>query len=205
MNDFFFLIGEAELWETVARISTLAEHFGQPSVGPFNTETQMVPVIGIQGSIKEQEALEQDMKTHGVVEDCFVATQPAKLVQLIATELGVSDYSTILNWELELFDTQLGVTGGMSKEFIFAPRIDDKLCSWAAIEGLVEATDLVVKCGSISLVALFDDEEIGSKLRQGAAGNFLPEVVERIVDSFLEKGQGRRVQFPLKKVAPIKY
>ena len=155
----------------------------------------MVPIIGIEGSIEEQRALEQDVKSRGVVADCFAATQPAKLVQLIATELGISDYSTILNWELELFDTQLAVTGGMSKEFIFAPRIDDKLCSWAAMEGLVEATDLVVKGGSISLVALFDDEEIGSKLRQGAAGNFLPGVVERIVDSFAESGQGRSVRF----------
>lgn len=160
----------------------------------------MVPVIGIEGSREEQRALEQDMRSHGVVADNFVSTQPAKLVQLIATELGISDYSTILNWELELFDTQPAVTGGMSKEFIFAPRIDDKLCSWAAIEGLVEAIDLVKKSGSISLVALFDDEEIGSKLRQGAAGNFLPAAVERIVEAFAENGQGRSVQFPPEKV-----
>ena len=163
----------------------------------------MVPVIGIEGSIQEQSALEQDMKSGGAVVGTFAATQPAKLVQLIAAELGVSDYSTILNWELELFDTQPGVTGGMSKEFIFAPRIDDKLCSWAALEGLVEATDLAVKGGSISLVGLFDDEEIGSKLRQGAAGNFLPGVVERIVDAFAENGQGKSVRFSTRKCVPI--
>ena len=155
----------------------------------------MVPVIGIEGPLEEQHALEEHMKAHGANAGTFAATQPPKLVQLIATELGVSDYSTILNWELELFDTQPGVTGGMSKEFIFAPRIDDKLCSWAAVEGLVEATDLAAKGGSIALVGLFDDEEIGSKLRQGAAGNFLPGVVERIVDTFAENGQGRNVRY----------
>lgn len=171
----------------------MAPHFGQPSYGPFNKETQMVPVIGIEGSLEEQQALEEHMKAHGSDAGTFVSTQPPKLVQLIANELGVSDYSTILNWELELFDSQPGVTGGMNKEFIFAPRIDDKLCSWAALEGLVEATDLAVKGGSISLVGLFDDEEIGSRLRQGAASNFLPGVVERIVDTFAEGEQGRSV------------
>jgi aminopeptidase I len=34
------------------------------------------------------------------------------------------------------------------------------------------------------MVALFDDEEVGSLLRQGARGNFLPSVMERIVDEF---------------------
>lgn len=33
-------------------------------------------------------------------------------------------------------------------------------------------------------MGLFDDEEIGSLLRQGAHGNFLPITIERIVDSF---------------------
>lgn len=154
----------------------------------------MVPVIGIDGTVDEQQALEEHLKAHGANAGTFAATQPPKLVQLIANELGISDYSTILNWELELFDTQPGVVGGMSKEFIFAPRIDDKLCSWAAAEGLLEATDLAAKGGSIALVGLFDDEEIGSRLRQGAASNFLPGVVERIVDTFAENGQGRSVR-----------
>lgn len=38
------------------------------------------------------------------------------------------------------------------------------------------------------MVALFDDEEVGSLLRQGARGNFLPTVIERIVDEFADKG-----------------
>jgi aminopeptidase I len=36
----------------------------------------------------------------------------------------------------------------------------------------------------IKLVSLFDDEEIGSLLRQGARGNFLPSTIERIVEVF---------------------
>ena len=38
--------------------------------------------------------------------------------------------------------------------------------------------------------ALFDDEEIGSKLRQGAAGNFLPGLVERTVEALCPEAYG---------------
>ena len=59
-------------------------------------------------------------------------------------------------YHLELgFDTQIAVIG-------FVPRIDDKLCSWSALEGLIKATDLAQKGGWVSLVGLFDDEDIGA-------------------------------------------
>ena len=70
----------------------------------------------------------------------------------------------------------------MDKEFIFAGRIDDKLCSWAAFMALLHAKSDDNE-GIIKLVALFDDEEIGSLLRQGARGNFLPITIERAVES----------------------
>ena len=153
----------------------------------------MAPIIGIDGSSDDQKALEEHVLSHGATVGTFASQQPPRLVQLIASEIGVTDYSSIINWELELFDTQTAVAGGMNKEFIFAPRIDDKLCSWAAAEGLIEATSAVEKSSSIALVGLFDDEEIGSRLRQGAAGNFLPGTVERIVDAFATEGEGRSV------------
>jgi len=92
--------------------------------------------------------------------------------------------SQIVNWELELFDTQPATVGGLDKEFIFAGRIDDKLCSWAAIQALIESQDTGSDDSSIiKVVGLFDDEEIGSLLRQGARGNFLPQALERAVGS----------------------
>lgn len=91
-----------------------------------------------------------------------------------------------MNWELELFDIQPATVGGLEKEFIFAGRIDDKLCSWAAIQALINSTDSNASSSQIKVVGLFDDEEIGSLLRQGARSNFLPTVIERVVDSFAD-------------------
>jgi len=38
--------------------------------------------------------------------------------------------------------------------------------------------------GIVKVVGLFDDEEIGSLLRQGARGNLLPSTIERICEAF---------------------
>jgi len=84
-----------------------------------------------------------------------------------------SSDSSIVDWELELYQYEPGRFGGLSKEFLYAPRIDDKLCSWAALEALIEASKDSDTVGTISMCGLFDNEEVGSKLRQGAMGNLM--------------------------------
>lgn len=166
----------------IAKIPTLAPHFGVGMIGAENKETQAVPVIGLESSSPEEALGEAGT---------FISSQPPKLVKLIASELGIKsqNYSSIINWELELFDFQPATVAGVDKEFISAGRIDDKLCSWAALTGLLYG-DHAPTDGAIKLVALFDDEEIGSLLRQGAKGNFLPSVIERTVES-LSSGAGK--------------
>ncbi|CAG8972776.1 hypothetical protein HYALB_00006868 [Hymenoscyphus albidus] len=177
----------------IARIPTIAPHFGQGMTGTGNKETQMVPIIGLDNSEAEMKDEFANLTLGGP--GTFSSTQPPKLVRAIAGELGIQDYSSIVNWELELFDIQPAQVGGLDKEFIFAGRIDDKLCSWAAMEGLLASSyshhptdDRIVK-----LVGVFDDEEIGSLLRQGAKGNFLPSTVERIAESFSGNGYSANV------------
>jgi aminopeptidase I len=150
--------------------------------GQNNAETEAVPIIGIDNS-DINSATEEEWKsmTLGAGVGTFAATQPPRLVRAIAGELSIQDYTSIVNWELELYDSQAAQVGGLDKEFIFAGRIDDKLCSWSAIEGLLAAEPA---SGLVNLVGVFDDEEIGSLLRQGARGNFLPSVVERISENF---------------------
>ncbi|KAK3327610.1 peptidase M18 [Cercophora scortea] len=166
----------------IARIPTLAPHFGIGMMGHNNRETEAVPIIGLDNSDLFSSSSDSTPLEPLGGAGSFISTQPPKLVKLIARQLGIEDYSTILNWELELFDSQPAAVGGLDKEFIFAGRIDDKLCSWAAFVALLHAkTD--DNDGVIKLVALFDDEEIGSLLRQGARGNFLPITIERAVEA----------------------
>ncbi|CAG7926566.1 unnamed protein product [Penicillium olsonii] len=170
----------------IARVPTLAPHFGAPANGPFNAETQMVPVIGIDNSdLFETAKTESNSIQYGK----FASTQPEKLVKIISKELGITDYSTIVNWELELFDTQPAQLGGLEKDMIFAGRIDDKLCCYAAQEALIASPDSTSP-GTVKMVGMFDDEEIGSLLRQGARSNFMSSVIERITEAFAKDNYG---------------
>jgi aminopeptidase I len=168
----------------IARIPTLAPHFGAPSQGPFNKETQMVPIVGIDNSDLFQQQAPSTMGLNSAIKPgTFAATQPEKLVKVISKELGITDYSSILNWELELYDSQPAQVGGLEKDLIFAGRIDDKLCCYAAQEALLASPDST-SSGAIKMVGMFDDEEIGSLLRQGARSNFMSSIMERITEAF---------------------
>ncbi|KAL1974726.1 hypothetical protein VTN31DRAFT_4930 [Thermomyces dupontii] len=166
----------------IARIPTLAPHFGSAASGPFNKETQMVPIVGVDNS---------DLFGTGAPEEAtgapkpttFVDTQPPKLVEIISKELGISDPNQIINWELELFDSQPAQVGGLDKDLIFAGRIDDKLCCYAAHEALLASPESASP-GLIKMVGMFDAEEIGSLQREGARSTYLSSVIERIVETF---------------------
>ncbi|KAI9822504.1 MAG: hypothetical protein M1827_000223 [Pycnora praestabilis] len=194
----------------IARIPTLAPHFGAAATGPFNLETQMVPIVGLDNSdLSGSSRSESSNASLLGAEGTFVATQPERLVKAIAGELGIQDFSSIINWELELFDTQPAQLGGLDKEFIFAGRIDDKLCSWSALEALIASSSSSSSSttyssttehgspsddsGVIKVVGLFDDEEIGSGLRQGARGNLLTSVTQRVVEAFSGSNGGADV------------
>jgi aminopeptidase I len=81
----------------IARVPTLAPHFGAAAQGPFNKETQMVPIVGIDNSdlgSPAQAGQEGDFKSAILTEGTFAATQPERLVKAISEELGIRDCKT---------------------------------------------------------------------------------------------------------------
>ncbi len=79
----------------IARIPTIAPHFGIRAEGQANRETRMVPIIGLDNSdlngsagTKEETA---GTSSNGAAVGSFVDTQPQRLVEVIAKEIGVTD------------------------------------------------------------------------------------------------------------------
>ena len=64
---------------------------------------------------------------------------------------------------------------GASGEFLSSPRIDNLTSVYGSLLALADDS-----CVGNCLVACFDNEEIGSRTRQGAAGDFLKSVISRI-------------------------
>lgn len=162
----------------IARISTLAPHFGAPAQGPFNKETQALVMVG-QTSDKPLEPTTEEAKSP------LTSKHSLRLLRALSEHSGVA-IRDMLELELHVYDTQPAALGGLDKEFIFAPRIDDKACTYAGIYGLIEAADTLDYSDTLSVVAGYDTEEVGSLSRTGARGNLLEAAVDRILGDIPE-------------------
>ena len=68
------------------------------------------------------------------------------------------------------------VSLGLNNEFIASGRLDDLQCAFASLKGFLQA-----KPGnSVAVHCVFDNEEVGSATKQGAAGTFLRDTLRRI-------------------------
>ena len=82
----------------------------------------------------------------------------------------------ILAWDLVLALRQKGLVWGAENEFISAPRLDDLQCAYGCFRGFLTAAD----SGSVPVFALLDNEEVGSRTKQGADSTLLSDLVDRI-------------------------
>lgn len=87
--------------------------------------------------------------------------------------------SDILGKDLFLYVRDRGRLAGAEKELMISPRLDDLECVFASMEGFLSAEPGEY----ISVLAVFDNEEVGSHTKQGAASTFLRDTLERIGES----------------------
>ena len=97
------------------------------------------------------------------------------LYDIIAKELGVSK-DAILDTDLFLTNRVKGTVWGANNEFIAVGRMDDLQCVFAGAESIIEAKNK----NNIAVHCVFDNEEVGSGTKQGAASTFLKDVLIRV-------------------------
>ncbi len=100
------------------------------------------------------------------------------LLEKVASWAGV-DREQILGKDLFLYVREKGRLAGAEKELVVSPRLDDLQCVFASLKGFLKA-------GSgrhIAVCAVFDNEEVGSLTRQGAASTFLKDTLERTLEA----------------------
>ena len=96
---------------------------------------------------------------------------------LLEQESGLSS-EQILSWEFNVYDTQKGVFWGADNAFFADSQLDNLASCHAGLTALLEESALA--SGNTLVCAFFDHEEIGSESCKGAAGSFLPDVLNRI-------------------------
>ncbi len=94
---------------------------------------------------------------------------------MIADELQIKE-EEILGEDLYLYVDQKPVLLGAEKELLVSPRLDDLQCAYGSLIGFLESEPKEF----ISVYCLFDNEEIGSRTRQGADSDFAQRIMKEI-------------------------
>ena len=94
------------------------------------------------------------------------------------------DMEDILDFELYVYNMDKGEVVGMNDEMISAPRLDNITSVVACVEGIINSS----RDDGINVIALYDNEEIGSRTKQGADSNLFGYVIEKL---YMALGYGR--------------
>ena len=97
------------------------------------------------------------------------------LLDIVAQELGVKR-EQILGSDLYLYIRQKGTVWGAQEEYLSSGRLDDQECAFGILKGFLKGRSE----RSVNVAACFDNEEVGSGTKQGAASTFLYDVLRRI-------------------------
>ena len=96
----------------------------------------------------------------------------------LAAELPAG--AKLLDFDIQLFDAQPAQLGGFDDEWVYSGRLDNLSSCHAIAEAFAAALALEK---DFQVAAFFNNEEVGSETREGAAGNFLKSVLENVAMS----------------------
>lgn len=106
-------------------------------------------------------------------------------LEMLAYEAGCAK-EDILDYEMYLYNLDGFATVGLKEEFFSGPRLDNITSVQACLTGIIEGG----RDTGINVIALYDNEEVGSRTKQGA----LSVVTERILEKlYLSLGYTREV------------
>lgn len=142
----------------VCIIPNLAPHFSKGKNYEPDMQKEMVPVLTHVSSY-ENGRLSEDF-----------------LLDYVSRKLSV-DREDIIDYDLYLYITSSPVTLGLNDEYLSAARIDNISSVSAILEALYSAD--INKC--CAACVFFDNEEIGSKSKQGADSILFKDILEQLV------------------------
>lgn len=105
----------------------------------------------------------------------FSGKEKGSLMAIVAEKLGVQE-EQILGSDLYLYSRSQPSIWGCGEEFVSSGRLDDQQCVFASLKAFLSAEN----DRSVNVLACFDNEEVGSGTKQGAASTFLCDVLRRI-------------------------
>lgn len=144
----------------IAIIPNLAIHMNRKINEGYalNRQKEMLPIFMMSPANKEQSEYDQ-------------------WIDFLAGEVQCNP-EDIISFEMTLYPYEEGCTVGLYDEFVSAPRLDNLTSCKACLDGIIAAKEEDVD--GIRTIVLFDNEEVGSRTKQGGASMILPNVLNRL-------------------------
>ncbi len=115
------------------------------------------------------------------VNDKFAPNPQVDLLPLLG--MGEIDFNALLEnpvaFDLYLGSDEKPFYSGAKGEFVHSPRIDNLSSVYSSIRSLIDAEPLE----GVTVAACLDSEEVGSRTRSGAGGDFLRTTLTRIAEA----------------------
>ena len=92
----------------------------------------------------------------------------------------------LMEYDLFLYEYAPAQRLGAFGEFISSGRVDNLSMAWAGMHGLCASPETA--CGKV--LALFDNEEVGSRTPSGADSSFLMQMLQRLSRCYGTEGEG---------------
>lgn len=137
-----------------------------------------LPQLAIHLDRGTNDGLALDRQTHTQPVWGLGAPGDADLLAEVAAAAGVP-VRRVRGFDLITADAARGAVFGRDGVFFAAGRLDDLASVHAGVVALADVA-AAAPPGAISMLAVFDHEEVGSQTRSGAAGPFLSDVLGRI-------------------------
>ena len=105
-------------------------------------------------------------------------------LNLLASQIN-AEPADILDYELYVYNYEKGTPLGLNNEFYSSPRLDNVTSVQAAVTGLIDSfRDKHCRKDGLNVIALFDNEEIGSFTKQGAGTALTERILHKIFHEF---------------------
>lgn len=187
------------------RISNLAIHLqtaDERKAFAVNSEEHLSPILaievqkalaGVGVTVDAHNNTDKDSTTLATThknDDGWMEYQEPALLHVLAHELQCAT-TDIIDFELCLFDVQKAALGGAFGEFIHSARLDNLASCFMAVQALMDYVNdddgLLEESKDVTMIVLYDHEEVGSNSATGAASPILEEALESISEALLTK------------------
>jgi aspartyl aminopeptidase len=180
-----------KIGKPVCRIPSLCIHLQsgeeRAAFAP-NKEDKMQPILSqfVEEALTgdKRKADSSDTATADDLTDWHKGHEP-ELLTLLAKQLNC-EVSDIVDFELSLYDVQPATLFGVNDEFLSSARLDNQITCITGVSALINYAsnaELLDGDADVSVICLFDHEEVGSASAIGAGSPILSEVVRRIPSS----------------------